>query len=59
MSNYMIHCLQNIESMSYSDPLMKRQKQVSVSVTGLVDAFQEEQGQTSGTLDYKNYGNFA
>lgn len=55
----MIHCLQNIESMSYSDPLMKRQKQVSVSVTGLVDAFQEEQGQTSGTLDYKNYGNFA
>ena len=39
MSNYMIHCLQNIESLSYTDPLLKRQKTISNSVTGLVDAF--------------------
>lgn len=39
MSNYMIHCLQNIESLSYADPLLKRQKTISNSVTGLVDAF--------------------
>lgn len=29
MSNYMIHCLQSIESLSYSDPLQKRARHLT------------------------------
>lgn len=40
MSNYLISCLQNIESLSYTDPLQKRDRHAVTQVTGLVDAFQ-------------------
>jgi len=42
ISNYMIFCLKNIESFSYTDPLLKRGKHISTSVTGLIDAFHAE-----------------
>jgi hypothetical protein len=38
----MIFCLKNIDSFSYTDPLKKRSKNISTSVTGLVDAFHAE-----------------
>lgn len=60
MSNYMLYCLQNIDSLNYNDPLTKRSRQIQTSVTGLVDAFQTggKNPDTSGVnnLEYKNFG---
>lgn len=39
MSNYILYCLQNIESLSYSDPMQKRARHITTQVNGLVDAF--------------------
>lgn len=47
MSNYMLYCIKNIESMSYSDPMKKRSTVVTSAVTGLADAFTPEPNQIS------------
>lgn len=64
MSNYILYCLQNIESLSYSDPLQKRARHITTQVNGLVDAFQPANEDVANTshlnlLDYKSYGSFA
>lgn len=69
LANYMIFCIQNIESFSYNDPLEKRAKIMGTSVNSFVDAFQSGQGsiphqagrvpmQSYNTLDYKNFGQY-
>jgi len=60
----MVHCVQNIYSLSYSDPLEKRARVIGLQVPGFVDAFQQnasattDQGIGMNTLDYKNYGSY-
>ena len=57
ISNYMVYCLKNIHSLSYSNPLVPRQNVISTQVTGLVDAFQVQAKDTqASSIDYKNYG---
>lgn len=38
ISNYLVYCIQNIESLSYSDPFEKKSKVMQVNVPSYVDA---------------------
>jgi len=38
LANYLVHCIQHIESPAYTDPFEKRSKLVSVSVPSYVDS---------------------
>ena len=44
MANYLVFCIQNIESLSYNDPFEKKQKVISVNVPSYVDAFVDPAG---------------
>lgn len=61
ISNYLIYCIQNIESLSYSDPFEKKSKIIAVNVPSYVDALlappSNESLQTQ-KLDYKSFGSF-
>ncbi len=67
MANYMVFCIQHIESFAYTDPFEKRNKIISVNVPSYVDAFVDPslssggfgQPMTSRQLDYKVHGSFA
>lgn len=39
LADYMIYCIQNIDTFSYTDPTEKRAKIIGVSVPSFVDAF--------------------
>lgn len=39
MSNYLIFCVQHIKTMTFSDPMQKKQRMVSVSVPSYIDAY--------------------
>ena len=39
ISNYLVYCIQNIESLSYSDPFEKKSKVINVNVPSYVDAY--------------------
>ena len=41
MANYLVFCIQHIESFAYTDPFEKRNKIISVNVPSYVDAFAE------------------
>lgn len=38
MSNYLIFCVQNIDSVSFSDPQQKKSRTISVAVPSYIDA---------------------
>ena len=70
MANYLIYCIQNVETFSYTNPMEKRARVISSNVHSFVDAFQVQathshdttnrlsQIETS-TLDYKNFGSYS
>lgn len=72
MANYMNFCIQNIEALSYADPLSKRQNIHHTIVPTLIDAVQNPSlaaanptgmpattpGLGSNNLDYNNFGNY-
>ena len=39
MFNYLIFCVQHIKSMTFSDPMQKKQRMISVSVPSYIDAY--------------------
>jgi len=64
----LIFCVQNIESLNFSDPNEKKNKMVSVSVPSYIDAQYAYQGQNDqkndvlthfdSKLDYRQFGMF-
>lgn len=38
MSNYMVYCIKNIESLAFTDPQTKKNKHISVNVPSYIDA---------------------
>lgn len=38
LANYLVFCIQHVESFSYTDPFEKRQKTIQVSVPSYVDS---------------------
>jgi hypothetical protein len=38
IANYLVYCIQNIESLSYSDPFEKKNKVIAVNVPAYQDA---------------------
>ena len=64
ISNYLIFCVQNIESLNFMDPQTKKNRTISVSVPSYIDA--HGQGDTSrvvstvnsSKLDYRQFGMF-
>jgi hypothetical protein len=64
MANYLVFCIQHIESFAYTDPFEKRNKIISVNVPSYVDAFAENLplgsggNMTSRQLDYKVHGSY-
>lgn len=64
MSNYLIFCVQNIDSISFSDPLAKKSRTISVSVPSYIDAHGMGDGSNSNSafkgskLDYRQFGMF-
>jgi hypothetical protein len=66
MANYLVFCIQHIESFAYTDPFEKRNKIISVNVPSYVDAFVDHSvasggfsgAMTSRQLDYKVHGSF-
>ena len=69
LSNYLIFCVQNIESLNFSDPQDKRSRVISVNVPSYIDAqYAQQYGGDSqslgvfnhyeGKLDYRSFGMF-
>jgi len=64
MSNYLIFCVHNIHSISFSDPLAKKNRTIAVSVPSYIDAHGMGDGSTStgaykgSKLDYRQFGMF-
>lgn len=65
MSNYLIFCVQNIRSISFSDPLAKKNRTISVSVPSYIDAHGMGDGSSlnapnfkGSKLDYRQFGMF-
>ena len=68
LSNYLIFCVQNIDSLNFSDPNDKRSKVISVNVPSYIDAQYAHSGvgdqsysmlnQYEGKLDYRQFGMF-
>ena len=60
MSNYLIFCVQNIESISFADPQQKKNRTISVTVPSYIDA--QGVGVTGALggskLDYRQFGMF-
>lgn len=62
ISNYMIFCIQNIETLGYRDPYERKSKSTTVTVPSYVDTAQVKDKDDSisfvSKIDYKNYGSF-
>ena len=62
IANYLVYCIQNIETMSYSDPFEKKSKVIAVTVPSYVDAYfaggSGDSLSTAQKLDYKSFGSF-
>ncbi len=64
MANYLVYCIQNIETLGYNDPFEKKSKLISVNVPSYIDAFVDPSIGTLGPqssmrqLDYKAHGSF-
>ena len=68
LSNYLIFCVSNIESLNFSDPQDKRSKVISVNVPSYIDAqYAQHYGDNpsygnlnsyEGKLDYRQFGMF-
>ena len=68
LSNYLIFCVQNIESLNFIDPQDKRAKVISVNVPSYIDAqYTQQYGDNQsygilnsyeGKLDYRQFGMF-
>ena len=66
ISNYLVFCIQNIESLTYSDPFEKKQRVIASSVPSYVDALttgvistgQNEVSIGQQKLEYKNFGQY-
>ena len=65
MSNYLIFCVQNIRTLSFSDPMEKKQRMISVSVPSYIDAHGygsmdrlDEATAAVSKLEYRRFGMF-
>lgn len=65
MCNYLLFCIQNIESLNLSDPIEKKNKTVVTSVPSYIDTHlyggsnnQEDPPIIGNRLEYRNFGMF-
>ena len=62
ISNYMIFCIQNIETLGYRDPWERKLKTSTVTVPSYVDTVTAKDKEDSSAfiskVDYKQYGSF-
>jgi hypothetical protein len=58
LANYLVYCIQNIETLAFTDPFEKKSKIISVSVPSYIDAMGDVGLQQSRQLDYKSHGSF-
>jgi hypothetical protein len=66
IANYLIYCISNVETFSYTNPIEKRARVITSNVPSFVDAFQVQAANESerlnqiesSSLDYKNFGSF-
>jgi hypothetical protein len=59
MANYLVYCIQHVESLAYTDPFEKRGKTIGLSVSSYVEASASSDAPPLRQLDYRNFGAYS